>query len=84
MPGGATIGYRKLTEQDSVPIIAPQVPLDTFTPNPKMHLYVSLTKSVIRIGGYLLILGINHGLWGILVSSVLVFSEVIGIVEELV
>jgi len=48
-------------------------------PNAKRHLQISLIKSVIRIVGYiLLVVDIE------IAVSVLVASEVIGIIEELV
>jgi len=48
-------------------------------PNAKRHLQISLFKSVIRIVGYiLLVVDIE------IAVSVLVASEVIGIIEELV
>jgi hypothetical protein len=55
----------------------------TYVPDPKKHLFVSLVKSGIRIGGYLLLLGIPSG-WAVAASVVLVVSELVGIVEELV
>lgn len=54
-----------------------------YVPDPKKHLVVSLVKSGIRIVGYLLLLGIPSS-WAIAASVVLVASEVVGIVEELV
>jgi hypothetical protein len=49
-------------------------------PDPKKHLYVSLVKSVIRIGaGGCLIQG-NL----IFAGGLLIFAEILGIVEELV
>ena len=51
----------------------------TKTPDPKTHKILSFIKSGIRIIGYLLLP------FDILISvSILVFSEVIGIVEEMV
>jgi len=48
-------------------------------PNAKRHLQISLFKSIIRIVGYiLLVVDIE------IAVSVLVASEVIGIIEELV
>lgn len=58
--------------------------MSTYVPDPKAHLYVSLIKSGIRIAGYLLLLGVNNTFWGIAVVTVLVVSEAIGIIEELV
>ena len=55
----------------------------TYAPDPKKHLIVSLVKSGIRIGGYLLLLGIPSS-WAIAASIVLIASEVVGILEELV
>jgi hypothetical protein len=55
----------------------------TFIPDPKKHLIVSLVKSVIRIGGYaLLLFSGNH--WITASGIVLIISELIGIIEELV
>lgn len=55
-------------------------PLDIkHMPNQKWHRYVSFVKSVVRIGGYFLLpfdLGIA--------MFVLIFSETIGVIEELV
>ena len=48
-------------------------------PDPKEHQRISFIKSGIRIVGYILI---PYDL--IIATSVLVFSEIIGIVEELV
>lgn len=56
---------------------------DTYTPDAKKHLIVSLVKSVVRIAGYACIYGIP-GQWAIIAATVLIVSEVIGIVEELV
>jgi len=49
----------------------------------KGHLYVSLVKSVIRIGAgiALLFLGSN---WLIVAGVCIIFAEILGIVEELV
>ena len=48
-------------------------------PDPKKHLYASLVKSAARLVGYALIpLNIPAA------AMVLIFSELIGIVEELV
>jgi len=52
-------------------------------PDAKKHQLISFVKSGIRIGGYLLLLGINSP-WAIAAAIILVFSEIIGIVEELV
>jgi len=48
-------------------------------PDAKLHQQVSFIKSVFRIGGYIL-LPVDI-VWA---TAVLVFSELIGIVEELV
>jgi len=48
-------------------------------PNPKKHQQISFTKSGIRIVGYLLI---PFNL--VIATSVLILSELIGIIEELV
>ena len=48
-------------------------------PDPKLHLLISFIKSAIRIVGYILI-PINL----LSAAIVLVLSEVIGIIEELV
>lgn len=48
-------------------------------PNPKWHRYVSFIKSSIRIIGYFL-LPVNL----VAASAVLILSEIIGIIEELV
>lgn len=52
-------------------------------PDPKKHLYVSLVKSGVRIAGYALMLGIPSG-WAVAAAVVLILSEAVGIVEELV
>lgn len=61
-----------------IPLIVP-----SYVPDPKKHLIVSLTKSVVRIAGYALLLGIPSG-WAVAASIVLIASEAIGILEELV
>ena len=48
-------------------------------PNQKWHKYVSFIKSGVRIAGYFLI---PFSL--VAATSVLIFSEIIGIIEELV
>lgn len=48
-------------------------------PNPDKHFWASMTKSVIRIGGYCLIF-VNLEA----AAMVLIGSEVIGVLEELV
>ena len=64
-------------------MFGPKVKLDTefkkYMPNQKRHRYVSFIKSGVRIVGYLLI---PFSLP--LAVGVLVFSEIIGIIEELV
>ena len=61
----------------------PKVKLDTefkrYMPNQKWHRYVSFIKSGIRILGYVLI---PYSLP--IAAGVLIFSELIGIIEELV
>jgi len=48
-------------------------------PNPKQHQLVSFLKSAVRISGYLALpFGIGLGV------TILVISELIGIIEELV
>ena len=66
-------------------MFGPKVKLDTkfkdfkHMPNQRLHKIVSLIKSTIRIGGYLLIpISIPTAV------GVLVLSEIIGIIEELV
>ena len=50
-----------------------------FIPDPKLHLYISLVKSVIRIAaGAALITG--HFVWA---GVLLIAAEVLGIAEEL-
>ncbi len=60
-----------------------QVYENHYTPSPKAHLIVSLIKSGVRIIGYLLLLGISSP-WAKAAAVVLVISEAIGILEELV
>ena len=48
-------------------------------PNPDKHFWASMTKSIIRVAGYCL-LPFNLQL----AMAVLVISEVVGIIEELV
>ncbi len=55
----------------------------SYVPDPRKHLYVSLGKSVVRIAGYALLFGIGSR-WGDAAAAVLIISEAIGIVEELV
>jgi hypothetical protein len=64
-------------------LIKKESQMSDYVPDPKKHLYMSLVKSGIRIIGYLALLGIPSG-WAIAASVVLVWSEVIGIIEELV
>lgn len=67
-----------MSDKIELPLIVP-----SYVPDPKKHLVVSLTKSVVRIGGYALLFGI-HSPWAIAAATVLVVSELIGIIEELV
>ena len=64
-------------------MFGPKIKLDTefkkYMPNQKWHRYVSFIKSGVRIVGYAL-LPFNL----VAATIVLIFSEVIGIVEELV
>jgi hypothetical protein len=55
----------------------------SYVPDPKKHLYVSLAKSIVRIAGYGLLFGIPSG-WAVAAAVVLIASEAIGIIEELV
>ena len=48
-------------------------------PNPDKHFWASMTKSVIRVGGYCLIF-VNLEA----AAMVLIGSEIIGVLEELV
>jgi hypothetical protein len=48
-------------------------------PNAKKHFYVSILKSAVRIGGYMLI-PFNI----IAATIVLIISELIGVIEEMV
>jgi hypothetical protein len=59
------------------------VKVPSYVPDPKKHLYVSLAKSIVRITGYGLLFGIPSG-WAVAAAAVLVASEIIGILEELV
>jgi len=53
---------------------------DKFIPNPKLHLYISLVKSGLRLGaGTALIYGDL-----ILAGALLIAAELLGIAEELV
>jgi len=52
-------------------------------PDPKNHLIMSFVKSGVRIVGYVLLFGISSP-WAYVAASVLILSEVVGIVEELV
>ena len=58
-----------------------QVESPNYIPDPKKHLVVSLVKSGVRIAGYALLFLIPHGGWA---AAVLIASEVVGIIEELV
>jgi hypothetical protein len=50
-----------------------------FVPDPRMHQYISFTKSTIRIIGYILI---PFNL--VVATGILILSELVGIIEELV
>lgn len=52
-------------------------------PDAKKHQLISFIKSGIRLGGYLLLFGINSP-WAIAAGVILIFSEIVGIFEELV
>lgn len=53
-------------------------------PDARKHLIVSVVKSILRVGGYI-VLGFVLNSWGgVAAVSVLVFSETLGIIEELV
>jgi hypothetical protein len=54
-----------------------------YLPDPKKHLIVSLVKSVVRISGYALLLFSGNS-WIIGAGVVLIVSEAVGIIEELV
>lgn len=54
-----------------------------YLPDPKKHLIVSLVKSVVRIIGYALLL-LSGNAWIISAGIVLIISEAVGIIEELV
>lgn len=55
------------------------------SPDPKLHLVFSLAKSLIRLLGYLcLIGGPMDGRWLITGAVVLCISELLGVMEELV
>ena len=66
-------------------MFGPKVKLDSkfkdfkHMPNQRLHKIVSLIKSAVRIGGYLLI---PFNL--VAATIVLIFSEIIGVIEELV
>jgi len=56
-----------------------------YVPNPKKHLIVSLIKSGLRLSGYALLwLVLPHSFPSILVMTVLLLSELLGVYEELV
>jgi len=55
----------------------------SYVPDPRKHLYVSIGKSVVRITGYAFLFGIGS-MWAHIAAGVLIASEIIGIVEELV
>jgi len=48
-------------------------------PNPDKHFWASITKSIIRVAGYCLIF-INIDM----AATILITSELVGIIEELV
>ena len=50
-----------------------------YSPDPKMHQYISFTKSLIRIIGYIF-LPFNL----VVATGILILSELVGIIEELV
>lgn len=77
------MGYKGNEQQDSEMLCAPFPDPKTYVPDPKKHLYVSLAKSVVRIMGYALLLGIPSD-WATAAAIILVASELIGIAEELV
>ncbi len=54
-----------------------------FVPDAKKHLYVSLAKSGLRIVGYIFICAIPTAAAHV-AGALLILSEVLGIVEELV
>ncbi len=54
-----------------------------FIPDAKKHLYVSLAKSGLRIVGYIFICAMPMAIAHI-AGALLILSEVLGIVEELV
>lgn len=49
-------------------------------PDPKKHLYISLVKSMLRIGAGLTLYGGNF----VMAGTLLVLAEVLGILEEVV
>lgn len=57
--------------------------MSDYVPDPKAHLYASIAKSIVRISGYALLFGIPSG-WAVAAAIVLIASEWIGILEELV
>lgn len=56
---------------------------DKFVPNAKRHLYVSLAKSGLRLIGYVFICVIPTPI-ALVAGIILISSEVLGVVEELV
>jgi hypothetical protein len=56
-----------------------------YVPNPKLHLYVSIAKSVLRIVGYGALIGGAFAKSGLIAAGILLaVAELLGIVEELV
>jgi hypothetical protein len=49
----------------------------------KGHLYVSLAKSVVRIGAGVVLLFLGNT-WLIVAGACIIFAEILGIIEELV
>jgi hypothetical protein len=64
---------------DSDPTTGDHFNLDIKYPNPKLHQQISFIKSAVRILGYSII---PYNLF--IAAGVLILSEVIGIIEELV
>lgn len=55
----------------------------SYVPDPRKHLYVSIGKSVVRIAGYAFLFGIPS-VWAHVAAGVLIASELLGLVEEMV
>lgn len=53
-------------------------------PDPKLHLYISLVKSAVRIGAGTALIIAGAGPLITAAGALLLFAEVLGIVEELV